>query len=138
MAMRRQYTLPNDELGPETRPHLRLSRRGLGARLILPSNPISFLVNPLGCWPFATDTGEENDASDYARENLSGSESTLGPGSSETPAAKPAPRSTIGWGSRPGNPLATASTPTDRNTVVVSSPAKPSGSSLWQRVTGNR
>jgi hypothetical protein len=136
--MRRNWSVPTDDLGPGTKPHLRLSRVGLGAKLILPGNPVTWLVNPLSC--FTSDTGSTDDASLYARENFSGSESTLGPGNSTTDPGKPAPRSTIGWGSRPGSPLATSATPAASGTITVSEPAGSysSGSSLWRRVMGGR
>jgi hypothetical protein len=66
--MRRDWTVPTDRFGPATRPTLRLSRRGLGARLVYQGNPVSFTADVLGpCVPFLSLSGGRDRASDAAR-----------------------------------------------------------------------
>jgi hypothetical protein len=98
--MRREWTVPTDRFGPPTRPTLRLSRRGLGARLVYGGNPVSFVADALGpCLPFLSLSGGRDRASDEARGlgnfDNEGSSQTY-PGSSQAQTGTRA----VGFGSR--------------------------------------
>lgn len=49
--------------GPATAPTLTLSHRGVGGALILRGNPISWVVDALGCVPFVHLAGQPSAAS---------------------------------------------------------------------------
>jgi hypothetical protein len=69
MSDRRQWSVPTDRIGPPTKPRAALTRTGLGARLVMPGNPASFLVDVLGpCVPFLSLSGGQDQASREARE----------------------------------------------------------------------
>jgi hypothetical protein len=111
MANRNLIT-PND-FGPAAVPRARLSRNGLGARLIYKSNPLSFFTDWLGpCLPFFSLQGGQDTASQEARAGL------LGEGGASSYSV---PGSATG--------AATTGTKPATNTPVASNPSTPSGGS---------
>lgn len=67
--MRREWSVPTDKYGPRSKPAARMSRTGLGARLIMKGNPGSFLVDWIGpCVPFLSLSGGQDQASQDARQ----------------------------------------------------------------------
>ncbi len=59
MSQLRTLTTPND-FGPATVTRTRISRNGLGARLIVKGNPFSFAVDVAPCLPFQSLMGGQN------------------------------------------------------------------------------
>jgi hypothetical protein len=66
---RREWSVPTDQWGPKTKAAPRLTRTGLGARLVVKGNPLSFTVDSLSeCLPFLSLSGGKDRASEEARE----------------------------------------------------------------------
>lgn len=120
MTPKRQWAVPTDRMGPQTKAQGRISRRGLGASLVLHGNPFSFDLLR-GCLPFVNLEGGQDPASDQVRDTQTFAgglfefgASVFGPNTTTTPPAdpgKPAPGSTTTTPAAP-SPTGTYNAPT--------------------------
>lgn len=87
MSTPKTIITPND-FGPRAVPRSRLSRNGLGARLIYQGNPFSFFTDVLGpCIPFLSLAGGQDKVSKAVRAGVLGDPSEGGGGGGSTGGA---------------------------------------------------